>query len=70
MIFLPSFIIIGVSRKTKNGLHELIIVDLNPSITIGIQPLKGLGKLLDDNVGTDKSVKRNSKRGTSNGCGV
>ena len=62
MILLPSsFIIIGISRKTKNGLHECFIVDLNPSITINIQPLKGLGRLFDDNPGTDKSVKRNSR---------
>jgi hypothetical protein len=69
MIF-PSFIIIiDISRKTKNSLHKLIIVDLNPSITIGIQPSKGLGKLFDNNTCANKSVKRNPRRRTSSRCG-
>lgn len=47
-------------------MHELIIVDLDPSITIGIQPLEGLAKLFDDDTCTDKSVKRDSRwRATS-----
>jgi hypothetical protein len=50
-----------ISRKTENSLHELIIVDLNPSITISIQPSKGLAKLLDNDTGTNKSVKRDSR---------
>ena len=57
------------SRKAKNSQHELIIVDLDPSIMIGIQLLEGLGKLFDDNTSSDKSVKRDSSTSTySSAC--
>lgn len=52
----------SISRKTKNSLHERLIADLNPSTAVGIQSSKSLGKLFDDNTGTDKSVKRNRRR--------
>ena len=56
------------SRKTENSMHELIIVDLDPSITIRIQPSKGLAKLFDDDTGAHKSIKRDSRwRAASNG---
>ena len=52
------------SRRTQDSVHELIVVDLNPTVTVGIQPLEGLGNSLDNNTCPNKSVKCDTRRGS------
>ena len=57
------------SRCAKHSVHELIVVDLNPTITVGIQLLEGLCDSLDHNTSPDEAVERNAGRGTMmTGC--
>ena len=50
------------SRKTQHGLQELLIVDLNPAISVGIMASKRFGKLPDDDASTDEAIKGDSRR--------
>jgi hypothetical protein len=42
--------------------HELVVVDLDPSIAVGIELPKALAELLNNNASTDKSVERDPRR--------
>lgn len=52
------------SRKRQNGLHELIVVDLDPSIPIAVQLGERLADLLDHDAGPDESVEGNTRSGS------
>lgn len=58
------------SGQAQDGVHELIIVDLDPSIPIIIQLLEALAELLDDNTSTDESIKGDSRRRAATRCGL
>ena len=61
----PGF---GRLRKAEDSVHELVVVDLDPSIAVGIELPKALAKLLNNNASADKSVKGDTRRrGTT--CG-
>ena len=47
-------------RQTQHRLHKLIIINLNPSIPIGIESPERLAELLDDNARADETVKRDT----------
>jgi hypothetical protein len=53
-LFIPSF---ERLREAKHSVHKLIVVDLDPSITIGVDLAKGLAELLDNNASADKAIK-------------
>ena len=43
-------------------MHELIVVKLDPTATLSVKTLEGLGELLDDDASTNKAVKGNAWR--------
>ena len=48
------------SGRAEHGLHELIVVDLDPAVAIGVEPLEGLGEGLDDDTGANEAVERDA----------
>ena len=47
-------------RCTEDGVHELIVADLHPTISIGIQLLEGLRKGLDHDTSPDETIERDA----------
>jgi len=41
--------------------HELVVIDLNPPITIGIEPSERLAELLDNDTSADEAVEANAR---------
>ena len=51
--------------RAENGAHELVVVDLNPSIPVGVEPLEGLRQSLDHDARANEAVEGDSwGRGT------
>lgn len=48
------------SRSSEDGLHEGIVIDLNPSGTVGVQAIKRFGELFNDDASADEAVECNS----------
>jgi len=46
------------SGSCEHGAHESIVVHLDPSGPVGVEPLERFGELLDDDAASDESVKR------------
>lgn len=46
-------------------MHELVVVDLDPTIPVGINLLERLGQLLDDDTSPDESIEGDSGLGPS-----
>lgn len=55
------------SGKTEDGVHELIIIDLDPPITVGVETAERFAKLFDDDAGADKSIERDAGGRSSTG---
>lgn len=51
-------------------MHELIVVDLDPAIAIGIKPTKGLAELFDDDARTHEAIERDSGGGDATASGL
>jgi hypothetical protein len=52
---------IHLSRQAQHDLHELIIVDLNPPIAVGVETFERLGDLLDDDTRPHEPVERDAR---------
>ena len=44
-------------------MHELLVVDLHPSVAVGVELLEGLGDLLDHDARAHKAVERDPAGG-------
>ena len=45
-------------------MHELLVVDLHPSVAVRVELLERLRNLLDDDACADKAVERDTRRGS------
>ena len=52
------------SWQAQHDLHEPIIINLNPPITVGVVTLERLSDLLDDDARAYESVKRDARERT------
>ena len=55
-------------RCAENGAHELVVVDLNPSIAVGVEPLERLRQGLDDDTCAHEAVEGDSGWGAVPGA--
>jgi hypothetical protein len=49
------------SGQAQNGVHETVIVDLHPAVSIRVQLLERLAELFDDDAASDESVEWDSR---------
>lgn len=55
------------SRQGKHGLHEGVVVNLDPPIPIRVEPSKCLAKLLDHDARADEAIKGNARKSAISG---
>lgn len=53
------------SGRAEDGVHELVVVDLDPAVTVGIELLEGLGESLDHDARAHEAVERDARRRTA-----
>ena len=44
------------SGRREHGLHELVVIDLDPSVAVAVESLERLGKGLDDDARAHEAV--------------
>ena len=56
------------SRQAQHGVHELLVVDLHPSVAVRVELLERLRDLLDDDARAHEAVERDPLRGRAVAC--
>ena len=51
-------------RCTEDGVHELVVVDLHPSVAVGVELLERLRERLDDDARAHEAVEGDAGRRT------
>ena len=60
-----EFLVCCTLRKTQDRGHELVVIDLNPPITIGVEPSERLAELFDNDTSADEAVECNAGWGST-----
>lgn len=48
---------LGASRRAEDSAHELLIIDLDPTIAVGIKPLERFRKGLDNDARAHEAIE-------------